>query len=321
MKIGFIGGNGHHYLRSAAGESNPTAVAGDGHDNESARGFATALGAPFFESAVEMFEGFQPEVVSVGAVYGYNGDLIAQALERGLPVVSDKPIAATWPQLERLRALCADPARILLTEFPFRAQSEFQAARAAVRAGRIGEVVLATAQKSYRFGVRPAWYGRRQSYGGTLLWVASHAIDVIGFCTGAGFGRVVGTQGNLSHPELGEMEDHCAVLFELTGGATAIVHADYLRPTAAATHGDDRLRLAGTKGILEVRDERCLLTTAEEAEQDITASAAPLQMHQELLAALRGESDDLFSTEKSLQTAALLLRARDAADSREWGAL
>lgn len=318
MKIGFIGGNGHHYLRSAKNESNPIAVCGDGHDNQAARRLAESLEAPFYETPTELFGEFQPDVVSVGAVYGYNGDLIAEVLERGLPVVSDKPIAATWAQLDRLRALCADPARILLTEFPFRAQPEFLAARGAVREGCIGEVILATAQKSYRFGDRPSWYGARESYGGTLLWVASHAIDIIGHCTGKELGRVTGAQGNLSHPELAEMEDHCAVLFEMNGGGTAIVHADYFRPTAAASHGDDRLRLAGSKGILEIRDGRCLLTTTDEPEHDITASATPRPMHEQLLAAMRGEASEFFSTAESLRTAALLLHTRDAVDNGEW---
>jgi predicted dehydrogenase len=30
-----------------------------------------------------------------------------------------------------------------------------------------------------------------------------------------------------------------------------VLHMDYLRPDAAPTHGDDRLRLAGTAGVVE----------------------------------------------------------------------
>ena len=36
---------------------------------------------------------------------------------------------------------------------------------AAVRAGQIGQVVLANARKSYKWGTRPQWFGERGRYG------------------------------------------------------------------------------------------------------------------------------------------------------------
>jgi hypothetical protein len=37
----------------------------------------------------------------------------------------------------------------------------------------------------------------------------------------------------------------------LDNGGTAALHMDYCRPATAPTHGDDRLRLAGTMGVAE----------------------------------------------------------------------
>jgi predicted dehydrogenase len=208
---------------------------------------------------------------------------------------------------------------MLLTEFPFRSQKEFRAARAAIQQGRIGEVILSTAQKSYRFGTsRPAWYANRDDYGGTMLWVASHGIDAIHFATGQNFKRVIGIQGNLARPEYSSLEDHCIAMFEMANGGSAVVHADYLRPDGATSHGDDRLRVAGSKGVVEVRDGRCRLITNSESETDITDSIEVRPVHQELLAALRGESNECYSTQASLEMAEVLLRARDAADGKLW---
>lgn len=326
MRIAFIGGYGHHYLRHLVREPGADgeytiAVAGDGHDPDAARGLAAKIGvaAAWHDDPETLFDAFRPDVVSIGAVYGYNGEVAAAALERDVPVVSDKPIAATWEQLERLRALTENnESRALLTEFPFRAQAEFRAARDAVRDGRIGEVVLATAQKSYRFGSRPAWFGNRADYGGTMLWVASHGIDAVRFCTTQRFRRVLGVQGNLSKPAYREMEDHCVALFELESGGSAVVHADYLRPAGAATHGDDRLRVAGSRGVVEVREGRCRLLSEDAPEQDITDSVTVRPVQHELLAALRGESGEFYGTALSLEMAETLLRARDAADQRQW---
>jgi predicted dehydrogenase len=315
MKIGFIGGYGHHYLRGLlAGGDNPVpieaAAASDGHDGSAARRWA--------DDPISLLDQFKPDAVSIGSLYGRNGDFIAQMLERGLPTVSDKPIAATWDQLHRLQGIAAGKRMILLTEFDFRCRPAFRAAQQAIVQGRIGQVILATAQKSYRFGTRPPWYADRGSYGGTLLWIASHAIDATEWVTGRKIRRAIGRQGNLSHPEMGSMEDHLSVLLELDNGATGVVHADFLRPAAAATHGDDRMRIAGSNGVVEVRDERCWLTTTGEAEREITGEVTVRPIHLELLAALRGEKSSWFSTELSLGTAQTLLHARDATDGQRW---
>lgn len=326
MRLAFIGGHGHHYLRalsstkdSSTKPSPEIAVSSDGFDEQASRAFAAKIGAQtWFDSPAVLVDEWAPDVVSLGAVYGHNGEIAALALERDISVVSDKPVAATWAQLERLRELTRGNSRVLLTEFPFRCQSEFRAARAAIRGGEIGEVVLATAQKSYRFGAsRPDWYRRRSDYAGTMLWVASHGIDAIRFCCGLELGCVVGVQSNLSKPQYGEMEDHCVALFELSNGGSAVVHADFLRPTSAPTHGDDRLRVAGSSGVVEVRADRCVLIGAD-GERDITEGVNVGRVDEELLAAVRGESSEFYSTKESLLMAEILLRARDAADAREW---
>ncbi len=108
MRLAFIGGCGHHYLRGVAADPGlavrrPIPVAGDGTDNERARAFAAALGETrWFDDAVQMLDETQPEVISIGAVYAENAKFIIAALERGIVVVSDKPIAAAWEDLARI---------------------------------------------------------------------------------------------------------------------------------------------------------------------------------------------------------------------------
>lgn len=315
MRIAFVGGYGHHYLKKLLGDptlSLEVAVCGDGYDAEAARALASRLaGAQWFETPAAMFDSFAPDAVSIGAVYAFNGDIAALALERDVPVVCDKPVAATWAQLERLRELTQDNSRVLLCEFPFRSQREFRAARAAVESGQIGEVVLATAQKSYRFGnARPAWYGDPAWYPGTLMWIASHGVDAIHFCGGVALGAAQSVGGNLSQPTYAPMEDHVVALFELANGGHAVVHADYLRPAGAPTHGDDRLRIAGTRGVVEVQGGRCTLINGD-GETDITQNIEVRPVERELLAAIRGE-ESVYSTAESLTIAEVLLRAANA---------
>jgi predicted dehydrogenase len=321
LKLAFIGGWGHHYLRAAVGDAacgiEAVAVAGDGRDDAAARRMAEQLpAAAWFDAPEAMLDTFAPDVVSVGAVYGHNADMIALALQRDIPVISDKPVAATWAQLDRLESLLRDPGRVLITEFDFRSRPCFRAARQAVLDGRIGTPVLAVAQKSYRFGSRPPWYADREAYGGTMLWIASHGIDAIRFVTDRPMLRVRGQGGNLSRPQMGAFDDHVAAMFELEGGGCGIVHADLLRPAAAATHGDDRLRVAGTAGLLEIHSDRCALTTNDQPTRDITDEVNVEPLHRELLTAACEGGSLWYHTAASLELAAVMLAARDAADQR-----
>lgn len=320
MRIGFIGGNGHHMLNIFAREEGgdvEAAFAGDGYDNDGAKQRAERWGiTQWHDDPAAMLDQFKPDMVNIGAMYGHNGELIALALERGIAVLSDKPIAATWAQYEKLVDLTSKTDAPLITELPFRSLPGFVAAHDAVAQGIIGDVVLATGQKSYRFGDRPKWYADRDDYGGTILWVASHAIDFIRYVTGQTFTHVYGCGGNVAKPDYGSMEEFTVSVLRLEGGGAAVVHADYNRPAAATTHGDDRLRIVGGKGSLEIMEGKCTLITHDDPPCDITDRAQVDSPSQEMLNALQGKPSDRYGTKQSLEMAAVLLHARDAADTQ-----
>jgi len=326
MRLAFVGGWGHSNLKRLLNNpkysfDGPIPVASDGIDAARAKEFANNLGVPtkFYESAEKMLDEVKPQVVNVGSMYGLAGEVIAKVLQRGIPVVSDKPVAGTWEQLAELKKLTsANPNARLISEFEYRCQPAFRAAWKAVHDGMIGDVIMATAQKSYRFGSRPAWYGDRKKYGSTILWVASHGVDWVHYVTGKRYARVTGRHGNMSHPELPQMEDHTFNLYEFEGGGTAAVHADYLRPAKAPSHGDDRLRIVGSKGQLEVLNDKCVVITNDAEPQDITSTVTPRSGPEEMLASALGESDAVFSTAQSLYIASVLLHSRDAADTQTW---
>jgi predicted dehydrogenase len=52
-------------------------------------------------------------------------------------------------------------------------------------------------------------------------------------------------------PELKEQENVTASVFKLDNGGLAMLRMDYLRPRTAPSHGDDRMRIAGTRGVAE----------------------------------------------------------------------
>ncbi len=76
------------------------------------------------------------------------------------------------------------------------------------------------------------------------------------------------------------------------------------------------MRLAGSEGLLEVRDGRCRLITHDQPEQDITDDVPPKDAYMEMLTAIRTGGTGMYSTAHSLKMAAALLAGRDAADEQ-----
>jgi len=173
------------------------------------------------------------------------------ALERGVHVIAEKPVATDFEQLEKVRrAVEKGPARFT-TMLPMRFSPPYLALRDIVASGELGEVIQIDGQKSYKANPRPAWYFKRSTYGGTMAWIGIHMIDLMLFTSGRDFTEAAGFQNHIGFPETGDTENITATVFRLDNGGVALLRMDYLRPQQAPTHGDDRLRLAGTKGIAE----------------------------------------------------------------------
>ena len=278
-RIVFIGGSGHHYLRGAVRDPADALWVLDPADEEASRQAADAFGASVQDgdlaSAVRAFE---PHAISVGTRYGHLGDHAAEALRLGVATVSDKPLASTWEQFETLEALATkDRAPPMVTEFDWRARANLRAARDLVADGSLGPVTLVIAQKTYKYGSRPEWYRDRNEYGGTLMWVCSHAIDAVRFVVGDA-SVVSARHGNAARPEIAPGEDHAVAVLDIVGGATAVCHADLARSAGHESHGDDRLTVRCRDGEIVVIGDRCVVTTANHGPADsplpVTSSVA-----------------------------------------------
>jgi len=194
----------------------------------------------------------------------------------------------------------------------------YRAIRRSIEGGDIGEPVLATAQKSYKFGKsRPEFYRSKSRYGGTIPWVGIHAIDYIHYTTGLDYIRVAALQGNKCHPDYPGVEDHAGILFEFNNGGTGVLNLDFLRPEAAPTHGDDRLRIMGSEGALEIKDggKRVEIITAAGPRDIVLPAAKPF--FADFVAELRGESKHILAPEEPFEMTRIALLARESAEKKQ----
>jgi predicted dehydrogenase len=191
------------------------------------------------------------DMVAVCNNDGRRAKAIRACAAKGLHVIAEKPLALNRADLAAVKHALSKPGLRFSMLLPMRFDPEYQALKNIVASGEIGEVAQITGQKSYQLGPRPEWQKNRESYGSTVLWIAPHTIDLMRFCSGRDLVEVAGYQSHVAFPDIGAMENVTTAIYKLDNGGVATLHMDYLRPGTAPAHGDDRLRLAGTKGIAE----------------------------------------------------------------------
>jgi predicted dehydrogenase len=327
IRVGLIGRDGHPdiLLRSIPKLSNVQLTAyakGDpGEDSaEVQKRFHGSSLVRVYENYHDMLEKEPLDVVGVCLPFFRNAEASIQAARKGIHVLSEKPAAVNLPDLARLEQEVHQSGVLYSSMLEMRALPIFQAARKAVQQGALGEPILLSSQKSYQFGAdRPWYYKERKTYGGTIPWVGIHALDYMRWVSGQEYAQVAAFEGNMAHPQTPGCEDHAGLLFRLANGGTATCHLDFLRPESAPTHGDDRLRIAGSEGVLEATDldDRVNLISAKGNVGEVPLPA-PLDFFGTFIAALRGEGEPLVSTEDAFAITRVCLHARDAADTGAW---
>jgi predicted dehydrogenase len=269
-----------------------------------------------------MLDEVQPDIVGVFMPLYRLSEASIEAADRGCHIVSEKPLATTLEDLQRLRDSVKSSDVQVSALFNLRGAPAFLAARQAVVAGRIGMPILASAQKSYPVGRRDDFYRKRETYGGSIPWQAIHAIDFVSYCTGRDYSRVCAMQSNAAHHAYPGMEDNGAILLELVGGGHANIHFDYLRPWSGSHSdgrrwGDDRLRIAGSEGIIEIVQEGSAAVLMNNHDTLPLKLPPPRSVFADMVHALRGAGEALVDTAQSLRATEVALKARQSADQRQ----
>ncbi len=205
-------------------------------------------GAKKYSDYRTMLDTERPDVAAVCNSDGERAAAVVECANRKMHVMSEKPLGVSREELARVKQAVARNGVQLGMLLPLRYDPPYLALRDIVKSGKIGEVMQMSSQKSYQLGEREDWYHHRETYGSTILWIGPHMIDLMRFTSGRDFTEVSSFAGVIAQ---GAMETSTASAFRLDNGGAAALHMDYYYPRSAGSHGDDRLRIAGTKGVAE----------------------------------------------------------------------
>ena len=263
----------------------------------------------------EMLEKESLDIASVYTPHGLTANRIIDCAEAGAHIFTEKPLSTTLEDLARVKDAVTRADAVMTMMLNMRGYGIYRKVHEIVHGGVIGEVTQCTVQKSYKLGGRPEWVRSRDTYAGTIPYIGCHAIDLIRWCSGLQFVKGAAFHNNIGRPEIGGMENSASVILLAKNGATVSVRLDYCRPDTAPTWGNDRLRIAGTEGIVEVLHEKITLMTSGKPPFEVPPANDVTQL-ENLIAAIEGREPLLVPTEDCYRICEIILKLRNAADAQ-----
>ncbi|WBB67711.1 Gfo/Idh/MocA family oxidoreductase [Micromonospora sp. WMMD812] len=178
----------------------------------------------------DLLDDLRPDVVHICTPHDQHVPVAIDALERGIHVLLEKPVAHTVADADRLIAAAKDHPEVKVGVcLQNRYNPTTQAARTLLASGGLGTVrggsatVLWQRDPSY-YRARP-WRGRiARSGGGVLINQAIHTLDLLEWL----LGDVVGLRGHAGRYGFGaeiDVEDTAHLLLDHAGGARSVLFA------------------------------------------------------------------------------------------------
>lgn len=246
------------------------------------------------------------DAISVAVPTFLHAPISIAALERGLHVLCEKPIARDAAEAQQMVDAARRSGRVLDVAFNHRRRGDIQALKQIIDNGDLGRPYYAKASWLRRSGIPTlgSWFTNREmSGGGPLADIGVHVLDYALHLLGepkvlavsaatyselgpkgrGGMQRYSATSGNSAF----EVEDFASAFIRLEGGGTLILEAgwavfreteDLLDFTIYGDEGGAELRAVGASNT-PVADLR-VFTDVDGANADYTPEAVPGLAHQ-----------------------------------------
>jgi predicted dehydrogenase len=240
MRIGLIGcgwiAETHLANLSALGEQ-VTCVCDP--DPERRAWAAGLTGAEAFADAEALLETGEPEAVLVLTPPRAHREITVEALERGLPVYLEKPVARDLGDAREIVATAERTGVVCAIGYQWRAITWVPQVRDLFAGRALGLLAV----RMFGATAGRTWFTDQAAGGGQVLERASHGIDLVQAIAGPAV-RVSATGVNVplagaDRPANSEIDDVLALTLELERGAVATVQVVWQRDDLARTYALD----------------------------------------------------------------------------------
>lgn len=274
LKLGLVGlggmGRGHLEKETALPEVRFTGVAdvvAASVDEASAR-----YNVPGFHGYQALIDSGQCEAVLIATPHPFHAPIALYAIERGVHVLSEKPISVTVGEADRMIA-AADRAGVKLgVMFQTRTEGHIRRAHQLLAEGAIGRVYRSVMIASHWYRTQAyynsgAWRGTWTGEGGGIVMNQSpHSLDVF-IWLGGKPSRVQSRVDTRLHKI--QVEDTVEAMLDYEEG-----HTGWIYTTTAEWPGENRYEFTGDRGKLVIQDRGLRLYRMKKSIQEETETGA-----------------------------------------------
>ncbi len=243
---------------------------------------AAERGVTFFGDHRNLLKAVKPDIAVIATPHPLHPDIAIDCFAAGVHVLTEKPVAVSVADAERMIEAADRAGRLLAVNFQQRFRPVIEHAHAFIRAGRLGELLhVLVVEPWYRpaaYYKSAAWRGTWSGEGGGILMnQAPHTLDLL--CHLAGFPkRVMGWTHTFRHAI--EVEDSAQAMFEFENGAMGA-----LQVNTVDVGGAQRLEITGDKASLALTGDTLTITRYAPAHGEHRANTAgmfdlPAQQHE-----------------------------------------
>ena len=234
--VGSMGKN-HARVYTEIPGSEFVGVADENH--EVAQAVASRFGVKAYSDFTEMLEKEKPEAITIAVPTAMHEEVALQALEAGVNILIEKPIAATLDEAERIIAKARDTKSVLMVGHIVRFNSAIQALKEKLEKGELGRI--------YQIFCRRAGpFPQRIRDVGVVIDLAPHDVDIMRFLTDSDPVRLYAETEQRIHTE---HEDLLFGTLYFEGGVTGALEINWLTPTKIR-----EVLVLGERGLFKVDD-------------------------------------------------------------------
>jgi len=239
-------------------------------DADEAKACGGEFSVPCYVELDQMLAKEHLDAIAIATPHWYHPSIAIKAFGAGLNVLTEKPMAVTVEDAEKMIEASHKHSKMLAVVFQQRAVPMNIKARELIESGAIGEIqrtlLVAPWFRTNAYYSSGSWRGTwKGEGGGVLLNQAPHSLDLFLWISGIRPSRLYGKAETVQHRI--EVEDRATALLEYENGATG-----YLYASTVEAPDNVRMEFAGDKGRLLLGDkiELCRLEVSSKEYNETT---------------------------------------------------
>jgi len=193
----------------------------------------------------ELLANEQLDAVSVCTPPKFHKDAVCAALEAGVNVLCEKPLAYDAAEAREMVETAQRTGKLLVTGFCHRFHEPVMHAKELISSGRIGKVIMFRNRFGGKADMTQVWFSNPEiSGGGTLPDTSIHSIDLFRYLVGNPI-KVAGALATADRRY--RVEDCSVIMLQTRDGAIGTIEASWTSPGSANV-----IEIYGTDGAIVV---------------------------------------------------------------------